>query len=328
MNLLLVLLLLVASALPADAAPATKKKQRPSSTVADAVRAVIVDDSIDLATAKLKFDRMVDPKVQSKKVLMQLRTMQRAIEKLAGPAPTDAQKLSALRRYIYDSGEWNGNKPFAYDLTDPYGLKTRNRFLTTYLATRQGNCISMPVLFVILGERVGLKMTLALAPQHMLVKYTDAASGKTINLEATSGGWPSRDVWYRQNLSMSDDAIRNGLYMRPLTKREVRAVLASVVMDDLMERKQLAEAAQVANALLENYPNFLYALLTQANASILQVEAEIYAKYPNPKDMPPQVRQQYQSIIDAMSGPYRKVEALGWRETDGQPMPQRKTTPN
>jgi regulator of sirC expression with transglutaminase-like and TPR domain len=254
--------------------------------------------------------------------------MQRAIMKFVGPSPSDAQKLSALRRYIYDSGEWNGHKPFAYDLTDPYGLKIRNKLLTTYLETRSGNCVSMPVLFVILGERIGLKMTLAVAPQHMLVKYTDAASGKTINLEATSGGWPSRDIWYRQNMSMSDEAIRNGLYMRPLSKREVRAALASVVMEDLMEKNRFAETIQVAIAILEHYPTFASALLTQGTASIRQIEAEVHAKYPNPKDMPPQVRQQYQIMIDTVSEPYRRVEALGWRETDGQPAPSRKTTPN
>jgi len=65
--------------------------------------------------------------------------------------------------------------------------------LQRYLTTRRGNCITMPILFLALGQRLGLTMTLAEAPLHVFVKYTDD-DGAVWNLEATSGGGVTRDV--------------------------------------------------------------------------------------------------------------------------------------
>jgi len=96
-------------------------------------------------------------------------------------------------------------------MSDPLGQNPTHDLLTSYLASRKGNCVSMPILFVILGERLGLNVTLSTAPLHVLVKYTDAQSGVTYNLEATSGGGFTRDAWYRQNLPMTDVAIANGI---------------------------------------------------------------------------------------------------------------------
>jgi regulator of sirC expression with transglutaminase-like and TPR domain len=327
MKLPLFLVLVVAFVSAADAAPASKSKSKIPS-VASTVRAIIANDKTDLAATKLALDRLVDPTVQTKKALKQLVAMERAIRMLAGPSPTEAQKLGALRRYIYESGEWNDKKPFAYDLADPLGYRIENKLLTTYLATRKGNCVSMPVLFVILGGRLGLKVTLATAPQHILVKYTEAATGKTHNLEATSGGWPSRDVWYRQNMSMSDEAIRNGVYMRPLSNEEARALLAYIVMEHLLASGRFTEAMDLSKVLLEFNPNDVLALLAQGSASMRLVEDRFREQYPSVQDMPPAVRTNFKNFVHMASQPYRQAEALGWRETDGRTDPQAKTTPN
>jgi regulator of sirC expression with transglutaminase-like and TPR domain len=116
---------------------------------------------------------------------------------MAGKDADSASRLVALKRYLYESGPWNDNKPFQYDLDDPLGTKPGSRLLQRYLTARRGNCITMPILFLTLGQRIGLNLTLAEAPLHVFVKYTDA-SGKVWNLEPTSGGGFTRDQWYRQ----------------------------------------------------------------------------------------------------------------------------------
>jgi hypothetical protein len=68
--------------------------------------------------------------------------------------------------------------------------------LSTYVRTRKGNCVSMPVLFLIVADRIGLKVRLAAAPLHLFVRYTDAA-GADHNLEATSGGHEAPAELYR-----------------------------------------------------------------------------------------------------------------------------------
>ena len=178
----------------------------------------------------MAFDRIIDPSLAADAALREVGRLATRAAALAGHNATDAAKLAAARRVIYESGAWNGNRPFSYDYADPLGRNIRNKLLSTYLATRRGNCVSMPILMLLVGERMGLNLSLSTAPLHVFVRYTDPA-GREMNLEATSGGHPARTAWYRQNQPMSDRSIESGLYMRTLTRREVVALMADVVME-------------------------------------------------------------------------------------------------
>ena len=93
----------------------------------------------------------------------------------------------------------------------------------------------MPILFLIIADRLGLNVGLCSAPEHMFVRYTDQ-SGRVLNIEATSGGHPARDSFIRENFPMSDRSIESGLYMRTLTKRESIAMMASTLIEHLAEQ--------------------------------------------------------------------------------------------
>ncbi|HLL58308.1 MAG TPA: hypothetical protein VK391_00255 [Allosphingosinicella sp.] len=109
----------------------------------------VPDDRIDYAQAKLALDKIVDPSLDVAATMAELDQMAEEARRLAGPSPTEGDLLAALRKLIYESGPWNGYRPFAYDHSDPYGDHISNKLLHAYLATRLGNCISMPVLFLI-----------------------------------------------------------------------------------------------------------------------------------------------------------------------------------
>jgi regulator of sirC expression with transglutaminase-like and TPR domain len=189
----------------------------------------LFEPSRDLLDVKLAIDAMVDPSVNTEAVKSLIDRMAAEITAMAGKDADSAIKLAALKRYLYESGAWNDNKPFQYDLDDPLGIKPANRILQRYLTIRRGNCITMPILFAALGQRIGLAMTLAEAPLHVFVKYTDDA-GKVWNLEPTSGGGFTRDEWYREKLPMSDQAVANGVYLRALPHEEAVTVIASFLL--------------------------------------------------------------------------------------------------
>ena len=186
--------------------------------------------SRDLLDVKLAVDAMVDPSINTAAVESMIDRMATEIAAMAGKEADHANKLAALKRYLYESGSWNDDKPFRYDLDDPLGMKPANRLLQRYLTTRRGNCITMPMLFLVLGQRLGLTMTLAEAPLHVFVKYTDE-TGKVWNLEPTSGGGFTREEWYRQKLPMSDQAVASGIYLRPLSHGEAVALTASFLVE-------------------------------------------------------------------------------------------------
>jgi hypothetical protein len=64
--------------------------------------------------------------------------------------------------------------PYLYDFEDMFGAKDwSNMFVTKLLATHKGNCHSMPYLYKILCEELGLPCHLALSPNHIYIALWD-----------------------------------------------------------------------------------------------------------------------------------------------------------
>jgi len=284
------------------------------------------DRQIDLARAKLTFDKLYDPNTDVERALKQIDYMSQTVKAMAGPGASARVRLVALRKYIYESGTWNGNRPFQYDLSDPLGRKPENRLLATYLRTHRGNCVSMPILFVALAQRLNLNATLATAPDHMFVRYTDDVTGKVFDLEATNGGSPERDVFLRRKLPMTDAAITNGIYMKTLSRKEVLVVLARGLIEHEMAVGHYRLAWDIADLLRPHYPNDLAVLLTPANAAMALVREEYLGKYPHKEDIPPELLARLDFLQRSVSDALNHAYALGWREADGETQLARSTS--
>lgn len=81
-------------------------------------------------------------------------------------------------------------KPFQYDFDDVFGhQELSNLFVSKLLNTHKGNCNSMPYLYKILAEELGVTANLALAPNHIYIKHNIKSIG-WYNTELTSGIFP------------------------------------------------------------------------------------------------------------------------------------------
>ena len=269
------------------------------------------DDQLDYGRAKLAFDRIVDPSLNADAALAEIDRLAGSASALAGPNASPAARLSALRRTIYESGDWNGRRPFAYDHSDPLGRNVRNKLISTYLASRRGNCVSMPILFLIVAERMGLNLALSTAPLHIFLRHADE-DGREINLEATSGAHPARTIWYRRNLPMTDRAIESGLYMRTLSRREAVALMASTAVDFLMSERRFQDAIDVAEVILRHYPRDGYTLVKLGSAYGELMRVEFLERFPTPAAIPPALRQRYMMLVQANQRAFEAAEALGW----------------
>lgn len=205
------------------------------------------EEQLDYGRAKLALDKIVDRPLDVATMAAKFNRMAKRALHMAGQGANGEAKLAALRKLIYQSGQWNGNRPFAYDQSDPDGQSIRARLISHYLATRLGNCVSMPILFLILGEKLGLDVALATAPLHIFVRYTDGR-GRVFNLETTSGAHPARDEWIRQNFPMTDRALETGIYMRTLPRREAFAHMAAAVVELLIHEGRYQEAIGVSRS--------------------------------------------------------------------------------
>ncbi|MEZ5626231.1 MAG: transglutaminase family protein [Rhodocyclaceae bacterium] len=274
--------------------------------------AALPDSQIDLLRIKLTIDRMIDPAIDIDAEVARVEAM--AVE-LAGQVPLLASsrvKLDVLRRYVYQPGPWNQHRSFSYDLGDPFGRVLRNKLLPTYLNSRKGNCVSMPILFLALGERIGLDLSLATAPEHIFIKFRDD-DGTLYNLETTSGAGVTRDLWMRKQLPMTDAAINNGIYMRPLTKREAIGVLADVLLSHYGRQKQTDARIALATLMLEIDPRDVRAMLALRAAYRYMWATEFVEKYPTPNDIPIPERPRFVELERSLLAWQRKAEALGWR---------------
>jgi hypothetical protein len=120
---------------------------------------------IDLAAVKVTVDHLVDPKIDKDAVLRQLDQMASEIAAGFTPSTSNLDKFKALRDYLYRPTPLSARKPFRYNLEDD--MNPRAKLLSVYLDTHRGNCISMPVLFVILGQKLGIAM------MHVYRSYLD-----------------------------------------------------------------------------------------------------------------------------------------------------------
>jgi regulator of sirC expression with transglutaminase-like and TPR domain len=266
----------------------------------------------DLAHIKFQIDHLVDASTDPKVGLAEIDRMVADLQKIIPPGADAWTNVDALRRFVYVAGPWNDNRPFAYDHDDPYGKDITNKLLSDYLADRRGNCITMPILFTILGQRLGLDMTLAAAPSHFLVKFTDD-TGHIWNLEATSGAGRARDQHYRDLMPISDLSLSSGIYLQPLTHEETIAVMADLAVEKLIADGRNDDAMRVADAILKRYPLSVHAMIQKGSASYLLLKAECHEIYLSPAEVPESLRQRLALLQSVNQTIFNQAEALGWQ---------------
>ena len=107
--------------------------------------------------------------------------------------------------------------------TDPTDL-----FLNGVMDTRRGTCGNMALLWVVLGRRLGLPVSLACVGAHFICRYDDGR--KVFNIEATfvdGGDWcspPDRYYLREYENKIPQRAVDCGSDLRALTPREMLAV--------------------------------------------------------------------------------------------------------
>ncbi|WP_179830570.1 transglutaminase family protein [Variovorax sp. YR752] len=270
--------------------------------------------AMDLARVKLTIDHMIDPTVDIEGLLAQLDGMAREIRKLYPANASKQVAVETLRAYLHGPDPQHP-RPFQYDLDDPQGTKVTNKLLTTYLRTKRGNCVSMPILFVILGQKLGIDVTLARGPQHLFVKYRDE-QGRLFNLETTSGGFPRLDSSYQRDTPMTTQSLTNGVYMRPLSQRESAAAMAETLRQHFFERGQVPRGIAVASAMLEISPDDAETMVSVSYGYWRLEQKNFQAKYPNPDSIPHELRPYLRDLQEKQALWRSKAEALGWREPE------------
>jgi len=269
------------------------------------------DDRIDLAQVEITVERMIDPQVNEMATLHQLDVL--AANTRArfpqGDATDPELKGMVLIGTMKDAGTWNDNRPFRYDLDNPLGENVHDKLMSRFLATRLGNCVTMPVLYVILGQKLGLPVTLSTAPMHVFAKFRKD-DGTWTNLELTSYGGQT-DAHYIERDSISPEALAHGVYLQTLTRKQSAGLIMETLVEFYHETNQPERELALTDLLLKARPKDVTEMIYRGDA-FAELSDKRYKRYGSPKNIPAAKRADFINLETNNQAMFAKAENLGW----------------
>jgi tetratricopeptide (TPR) repeat protein len=118
----------------------------------------------------------------------------------------DFRAIPVINKYLFEDLGFNSIS----EANDPNSL-----FLHTVMDKRQGYCLSMSILYLSIGERLGLPLHGVVVPGHFFVRYDDGRV--RFNIETTSKGGNAPDKHYIKKFKVPTLNGRS-IYLKNLTK--------------------------------------------------------------------------------------------------------------
>ncbi len=205
-------------------------------------------------------------------------------------------------------------KPFQYDFNDVFGHQEySNLFVSKLLNTHKGNCNSMPYLYKILAEEIGVDANLALAPNHIYIKHKIKSIG-WYNTELTSGIFPD-DSWLMASGFIHLKAIQNGVFMKALNDKESLALLL-VDLGNAYNRSfpnnDGSFPLKCAERAIQIHPYLANALLLQAETHKKQFQKMM--KEQNTTDIETTLKNpKANELFELMNKEYLHIHEIGYR---------------
>jgi hypothetical protein len=195
--------------------------------------------------------------------------------------------------------------PYAYDFTDFFGKNDWGyMFVTKLLATKSGNCHSLPYLYKILADEINATCWLTLAPNHIYISNRCKKIG-WYNTELTSGDFPV-DAWIMASGYLPLKAVQKGIYMDTLSNQQS---IALCVLDLAKEYEHQTKnyfdgfIIKCCDLSLKYFPLNVQAMLLRA-----ETLKRVYEKQANENN------KQAKIIYHQMEELYAKLFDLGYRE--------------
>ena len=165
------------------------------------------DEEVDLATAALIVSEQWSDIVHGQRYLADLDDMAfeiRARLKKKG-LQTNYKAVAVINEYLFDE---LGFKSVS-DASEPSDL-----FMHSVMDRKRGYCLSLSILYLSLGERLGLPLYGVVVPGHFFVRYDDGRV--RFNIETTSKGGYADDEHYINKFKVPEDD--DSIYMVNLNK--------------------------------------------------------------------------------------------------------------
>lgn len=201
-------------------------------------------EHFDLAQASLMLAQDAYPALDVSAYLTRLDDIADAVRRrVAGDAFAE-QKVSALNHYLFNEMQFTGNFDDYYD--------PKNSYLNEVLERRTGIPISLSILYLEVGRRLGLNLKGISFPGHFLVKLT-VTRGQLV-LDPFLGGEAQSEADLRQRLAkvlpVAPEKAPLEQYLEPASSRQIVARVLRNLKNIYMKERKLEEALAVMHRML------------------------------------------------------------------------------
>ena len=163
-------------------------------------------EQIDTGTAALIVSEAWSDMVAGRRYQQQLDDIATEIRSRLKTAKPTVEAIPVINSYLFDELKFRT----IAKADDPYDL-----FLHSVMDRKQGYCLSLSILYLAIGERLGLPLHGVVVPGHFFVRYDDGHV--RFNIETTAKGGNAPDDYYihKFNVPKTDT-----IYMTNLNKRQ------------------------------------------------------------------------------------------------------------
>ena len=206
---------------------------------------IVSRDQFDLAEASFMLAQDIYPGIDIAAYLGQLDDIAAAIRKrIAGDAFAE-QKVIALNYYLFNEMRFSGNVDDYYD--------PRNSYLNQVMERRIGIPISLSILYLEVGKRLGLNLKGISFPGHFLVKL--AVKRGQLVLDPFIGGEAQSEADLRARLAQvlpsgKVEKVQLDQYLEPATPRQIIARVLRNLKSIYMQTGKLEQALAVMQRML------------------------------------------------------------------------------
>ncbi len=184
------------------------------------------EDEIDLGLACLIIAKEAYPNMNVAFFDYALDYMVNAIKYHNKGNQDPESRIALLNTYLFKAGEWNDFITFSFDYDDIEGNQKNNRYLNGLIASKKGTCITLPMLYMVLADRLGWPVYAVRAPQHVFCRYiVNKDSNEYYDIETTSKGVITEDLLYVKDFKIPGEGLKSGSYLRTLSKKEYLATM-------------------------------------------------------------------------------------------------------
>lgn len=170
------------------------------------------DDQIDLFEAALQLAKLDNPDLDIAAYQRQLADMAGELNSQLPSKSDDHAKLEALKKFLFVENGFHGSR------TDYYNRA--NSYMNNVLDDREGIPITLSVLFIELGRRIGLESVAGVSlPGHFVVKHAPK-DGEEQFIDVFDAGKPLTPTEVREIVTITGRRFTKD-YLRAATKREV-----------------------------------------------------------------------------------------------------------